>query len=319
MDANGDNDALRASVRALQMQAASELSTARLLVGISSGISLAAALSMIVCFIVFQESRRCGRRLLFCLHVADAGAAVAWLLVFALPAPRLGDANNAPVDDPSDHWPLLCYAQAHMLLFFLLASCLWTACFASHLFQLLGRRRKAPELYESRYHLIAWGLPLLTVLHIATQQLLGFDLVGPSGLPWCWIRSWSGFEWAKSGVDVQLSVFYGPLLAILVHNLATYLALLYKLQSDEISTTMEARICSRMVAYGCAFIFAFVWGFGLLLYQTVTPEHELNRALLYLTCIFTPLHGAMNALAYGVNQKVPPATSGTESLALCHA
>lgn len=233
MDVHNDDDALRASVRALQLQAASELSIARLLVSISSGISLVAALSMIACFVAFQESRRCGRRLLLCLHVADAGAALAWLLVVALPVPRLnaggGDMKGMSAQDPSERRLLLCYAQAHLLLFFLLASCLWTACFASHLFQLVGRRRKAPELYESRYHLVAWGLPLLTVVHIASQQLLGFDVVGPSGLPWCWIRSWSGFEWALSGVYVQMSVFYGPLLAILVHNVATYLALLYKL------------------------------------------------------------------------------------------
>lgn len=228
-----DADELLTSVRALQLQATSELSTARALIGISSGVSLAAALSMIVCFLVFQESRRCGRRLLFCLHVTDVGAALAWLLVFSLPtqSPDDVDASDDEEEIASNGYetPPLCYAQAYLLLFFMLASCLWTACFASHLSVLLGRRWKAPELYESRYHLIAWGLPLLTVLHIATQQLLGFDLVGPSGLPWCWIRSWSDFEWAPSGAYIQLIVFYGPLLLLLLHNVVTYLSLLYKL------------------------------------------------------------------------------------------
>jgi hypothetical protein len=45
------------------------------------------------------------------------------------------------------------------LVFFSLASYLWTACFAFHLYRILGRRCKYPELYEHRYHLLAWGIP----------------------------------------------------------------------------------------------------------------------------------------------------------------
>lgn len=220
------NDDVSSSVKALQQQMAAEVSSAKVVIGTASGISLVAALGMILCFLAFQESRRCGRRLLLCLHVADAGAACAWLLVVWLPSSTADEEDEERLLGVT---PPLCYAQGYLLLFFMLASYLWTACFAFHLYQILGRRAKAPEVYETRYHLVAWGVPLLAVVHVSLQQLLGYNLVGESGLPWCWLRTWSDFEWAPGGVYIQLGVFYGPVLLIFLHNLITYLSLLYKM------------------------------------------------------------------------------------------
>uniref|UniRef100_K3WQ63 G-protein coupled receptors family 2 profile 2 domain-containing protein n=1 Tax=Globisporangium ultimum (strain ATCC 200006 / CBS 805.95 / DAOM BR144) TaxID=431595 RepID=K3WQ63_GLOUD len=222
---DGGDDGVSSFVKALQQHVANEASRARAIIAVCSSVSLIAALALILCFLVFQESRRCGRRLLLCLHLADAGAACAWLLVLWLPEAN-PDAGAASYTTPG-----VCYAQGYLLLFFLLASYLWTACFAFHLFQLLGRRIKAPEAYEGRYHIVSWGVPLLTVLHVYLQQALGYHLVGESGLPWCWLRSWSDFEWVAGAVYVQLGVFYGPVLLIWLHNATTYLSLLYKMQS----------------------------------------------------------------------------------------
>ncbi|KAF1331993.1 Cyclic amp receptor protein a, partial [Globisporangium splendens] len=223
--AAGSDDDASSFVKALQQQMASEASTARTIVVVCSSVSLIAALALILCFLAFQESRRCGRRLLLCLHVADAGAACAWLLVLWVPE------ANPDAGAGSYTTPGVCYAQGYLLLFFLLASYLWTGCFAFHLFQLLGRRVKAPEVYEARYQLVSWGVPLLAVLHVYLQQALGYHLVGESGLPWCWLRSWSDFEWVTGTVYVQLGVFYGPVLLIWLHNIVTYLSLLYKMRS----------------------------------------------------------------------------------------
>lgn len=72
--------------QALVHELSREFSTARVLAAISAGVSLVLALGMIACFVVFQESRRCGRRLLFCLHLSDACLSVTWLLVLLLPS-----------------------------------------------------------------------------------------------------------------------------------------------------------------------------------------------------------------------------------------
>ncbi|KAG3114008.1 hypothetical protein PI124_g5998 [Phytophthora idaei] len=284
-----------ASLLGEQLHAAHELSMSKLLVGISSGVSLLGALIMIAHYLAFEESRRCGRRLLFCLHLADAGAACAWLLMFYLPTP---DENEDPT---SFQTPRICTAQGYSLVFFQLASCFWAGCFAFHLFQLLARRCKVPELYEERYHLVAWGIPVATVAHLYTQSWAGTDLVGESGRPWCWIRSWSDDQWSEQAFYVQLVIFYLPVVLTFLHNIVTYVMLLY-LMTDSLSTSMETRIHYRLLLYSWAFFLPNVWIVFAFAYQAVAPSHILDAPLLYLTSFFTPLQGAMNAVAYGMNR-----------------
>ncbi|KAH7479451.1 hypothetical protein PRIC1_009004 [Phytophthora ramorum] len=284
-----------ASLQDQQFQAARELSTSKLLIGVSGGVSLLGALVMIVHFVVYQESRRCGRRLLFCLHVADAGAACAWLLVFLLPTPD-GDADLVVKQTE-----ILCAAQGYALVLFQLASCFWTACFTFHLFQLLARRCKAPELYEGRYHLVAWGIPVATVAHLYVQSFSGATLVGESGRPWCWMRSWNDDQWSVQGFYVQLVIFYVPVVLTFLHNLVTYVMLLY-FMPESLSTGMETRIHYRLLLYSWAFFLPNVWVVFAFAYQAVAPNHALNAPLLYLISFFTPLQGALNAVAYGMNR-----------------
>jgi hypothetical protein len=79
------NDVADAEIRALITASEFELSTARTLVVIASILSLAASATMIASFLIFVESRRCGRRVLFCLHLSDTGGAIAWLFTLGLP------------------------------------------------------------------------------------------------------------------------------------------------------------------------------------------------------------------------------------------
>ncbi|KUF64599.1 Cyclic AMP receptor protein A [Phytophthora nicotianae] len=279
-----------------QLHAAQELSTSKLLIGVSSVVSLLGALMMIAHYLAFQESRRCGRRLLFCLHLADAGGACAWLLVFLVPIPE-------QVEDPTSFQsPRICIVQGYSLVFFQLVSCFWTGCFAFHLFQLLARQCKAPELYEDRYHLVAWGIPV--------ASWAGTDLIGESGRPWCWIRSWSDDQWSEQAFYVQLAIFYVPVVLTFLHNLVTYVMLLY-LMTDSLSTSMETRIHYRLLLYSWAFFLPNVWVVFAFAYQAVVSNHTLDAPLLYLISFFTPLQGAMNTVAYGINRTVRRATTQT--------
>ncbi|TMW68684.1 hypothetical protein Poli38472_006152 [Pythium oligandrum] len=290
------SQALDAADQRLLSSTSSEISVARALVTASSVCSLCCALSIILYFVLNQDSRRCGRRILFCLHVADVGVSSAWLLSWWVsPTPS----TDAPEAEASP----LCMAQGYLLVYFSLASYLWTACFAFHLYQILARRSKYPELYESRYHVISWGLPALTVCQLVVQEISGATLLGESGRPWCWFRTWSDYEWVRSGFHAQLALFYIPVAIVLVHNLATYISLLYHL-SDILSTKMEERIWRRLLAYSWVFFLSFVWGIFAVFYQATSPNHELSPSMLYFMSFFTPLQGAMNAIAYGVNEKM---------------
>ncbi|POM59339.1 hypothetical protein PHPALM_31945 [Phytophthora palmivora] len=139
-----------------------------------------------------------------------------------------------------------------------------------------------------------------TVAHLFAQFLAGTDLIGESGRPWCWIRSWSDDLWSEQGFYVQLIIFYIPVILIFLHNLVTYVMLLY-LMTDSLSTNMETRIHYRLLLYTWAFFLPNVWIVFAFAFQAVTPNHVLNAPLLYLISFFTPLQGAMNAVAYGMN------------------
>lgn len=277
-----------------------EIAIARALVGVAASLSLCMALWVMATFILYQDSRRCGRRILFCLHASDTGAAVSWLLTLWLPMQHISDQPTSP----------LCVAQSYLLVFFSLSSYLWTCSFAFHLYQILGRKSKYPELYEHRYHLLSWGVPASTILQLWLQSLGGNDLLGESGRPWCWFRTWSDYEWSKSGFFVQLAVFYVPVTVMFIHNLATYIALLYQL-NDIVSTKVEDRVWRRMMAYSWVFFLSFVWGVFALLYQAVSSDHQLSAIMLYFMSFFTPLQGAMNAAAYGYNDKLKKRTQAT--------
>ncbi|ETV77568.1 hypothetical protein, variant 2 [Aphanomyces astaci] len=229
------------------------LLTPEILIAVSGSLSVCACLGMVVCFFFFEESRRCGRRLLFCLHLTDLVGSLAWLLTLlpCIAAPSLHSAT-----------PLLCFLQGYALLFCSLSSYVWTSCFAFHLYQIMWKQNKTPEMYEVRYLLLAWGLPSLIVMAFGVQHACGFVLVGFGGLPWCWIRSWSRGQWSADGFILQMVFFYTPLACAALFNLTMFVFLASKLGSASavMSTTMEDKVRRRMMAYIGVFLLTSVWG-----------------------------------------------------------
>ncbi|ETV99318.1 hypothetical protein, variant 2 [Aphanomyces invadans] len=229
------------------------LSTSEILVAVSASLSVCACVAMVVCFFVFEESRRCGRRLLFCLHVTDLIGSLAWLLTLlpCIAAPPLHSTI-----------PLLCFVQGYMLLFCSLSSYLWTSCFAFHLYQIMWKQNKTPEMYELRYLLVAWGVPSMVLVSFGVQHACGFVLLGFGGLPWCWIRSWSGREWSVDGFMLQMAFFYGPVACAALFNTSMFVFLASKLGSASavMSTAMENKVRRRMMGYISIFLLTSVWG-----------------------------------------------------------
>jgi hypothetical protein len=80
---------------------------------------------IIITFFVFKDVRTFGRKLLVHLSFADLGSSCAYLLSLAVTP-----GTNA-----------LCISQALQLQFFLLASNIWTGCFACYLYRLLSSER----------------------------------------------------------------------------------------------------------------------------------------------------------------------------------
>lgn len=125
-------------------------------------------------------------------------------------------------------------------------------------------------------------------MQLGLQQMGGFTLIGESGHPWCFFRTFSDYEWSTSGFYAQLAIFYIPVLLIFLHNIVTYIALLYKL-GEVLSTRMEDKIWYRMMMYTWVFFLTFVWSSFALLYQAISEDHTLSSLMLYFMSFFVPL------------------------------
>ncbi|OQS04013.1 hypothetical protein THRCLA_20999 [Thraustotheca clavata] len=272
------------------------LSTPQLLVGISASLSAIACIGMMSCFLAFEECRRCGRRILFYMNLTDLFGAGLWLLTLW---PSIAEPELESIT------PLPCFLQGYGLQFCMVSSYLWTSCFAFHLYQILVKNNKTPEMYEWRYILLSWGVPMFILLMFGVEHLCGFVLIGFGGLPWCWIRAWSDNHWAVDGYVFQMLFFYGPLTIALSYNMIIFVGIASKLgQSSVMSTGMEDKIRRRMMAYTTVFLLTFTWGGLGRTFQVISPEHELSPVFLALTSFFTPLQGFLNCLIYGLNKLV---------------
>lgn len=188
-----------------------------------------------------------------------------------------------------------------MLEFFALASYLWTACFAFHLYQLICRENTEPAKYEKFYHAISWGLPLLFDGILFARRKMGDHSMGGTERPWCWITDGltRGHVWTAGTLE-QFVFFYVPLLFIFLWNLSLYVVLGRRVSGSDMGSTIQ----KRLKLYLLVFLLCAVWGLAHRVYQMAGPNHEPNIYLSYLEAGFGPLQGFLNALVYGVNSQV---------------
>jgi hypothetical protein len=88
------------------------------LIAVSSSLSIIACIILLGCFLKFEESRRCGRRILFFLNMTDLLGAITWLLTLL---PSISHPNDEPVSIP-----FVCFLQVvvfpfHVSLYLLIS------------------------------------------------------------------------------------------------------------------------------------------------------------------------------------------------------
>ena len=224
------------------------------------------------------------------LSLSDLGLAVTWLF---------GAVVNLHTDTISE----ACIAQGYAMEFFRLSSFMWTGCFAVHLYQIIWKNVKDPEVFELRYHLVSWGIPSLVCCYFLFMNETGHQMMGQSDRPWCWIRDFHDDEWNAFGSHLQYAVFYGPLLVIFAFNLFIY-SFLGRKVGELMQTRMKVRIQKRLLLYLLVFQLTSIWGLANRIYQAWSPKHNYSYVLLCLDSAFGPLQGFLNALVYGLNQKL---------------
>jgi len=183
---------------------------------------------------------------------------------------------------PASSLPLLCDLQALGLLYFNLASILWTSCFAFALYRdvVPSYRRQALRKYEVYFHGLCWPVPA-----ILTTGCFHFGYLREAG---------DGKGWCALGLGYSrqhLACFYGPLLAAFTFNLITYTAVL--------SHSREKRVSRITSLYLLGFTIVWLPSLVSRLQVVVSPTKTPAFVPSALEALCMPLQGALNALVYG--------------------
>ena len=315
---------------------------AKVLMRVSSALSIAGALFIIVSHVLFRDLRKFSRKLIAYLAIADIGAAGAWLAASFLTTP-----SDDIVGDP---WggggsTIGCFVQGILMQFFMLSSALWTSCFAFHLYLVIWCYNKVndPTRMECTYRAIAWGIPLLTVAYLIVVKFIpsvSHISIGPGAeRPWCWIENdgagtgkpgWEGI----AGTVEEFALFYAPAFVAFMVNVVVYTFLYFKVhevsffssqpeagadeheerQRAKRERAMNWRVRRRLLMYLAVFIITSSFGFAGRVYQIVmaivhkthvsSPQALPPRWLILVDATLGPLQGCLNALVYGVNPQL---------------
>ena len=213
----------------------------------SSLLSVCGACAIIFSALRFKElsKRFFAIRLIFFLALTDCMAAVLHILGATLDIQLLLHQIPRP--------PVICNVQAAGLLYFNLASMLWTSCFAFTLYRdvVPSHRRHALRKYELYFHALCWPLPAV--------------LTGVC-------TSLSGGSFGSSCVfglgnlrQYYFLCFYGPLLAAFAFNLLTYTAVL--------SHSRERRVSRITSLYLLGFTVVWLPSLIVRLQTLLSPAH----------------------------------------------
>ena len=274
------------------MKGKHQWNTQRLILVVSSTLSLFGSLMIILSFYLFPEIRFPSRKIIMMISICDFMTSLAFLISGF---DQGGGLDDGAADGKPWQPTAMCYVQGYLLTFSYLASFLWTACFAYHLLGLFsttegdrygaGPGKKKSGALAERYHILCWGLPAAELVLLYFLQRSGRPSIGRSDRFWCWISTYdrTGQQWKAEGAWLQFSLFYIPLLFIIVFNAFTYLRLHSTIRSRRsISPEMERAIARRLQLYLLVFLLCSVWGFANRIVSVTTHIHTTSLTLDYL-------------------------------------
>mmetsp|Transcript_21156 Transcript_21156/g.60180 ORF Transcript_21156/g.60180 Transcript_21156/m.60180 type:complete len:329 (-) Transcript_21156:31-1017(-) len=256
----------------------SETFVLRLVTITGAALSACGCLFIMVSYCAFHATRTFPYKLVLMLSIANLGSSMAYFIGLPGPEDKLGDAIVCSST-------VACYVAAVMTQFFDLASFLWiaTIAFNIYLVMVLERGREV-EGNESKYHLFAWGAPLIACALIAFMQ--GF---GDAGL-WCWIP--------VNKQALRFTFYYLPLVLVFIYTSVSYACVARSVQNR----TQQAVVNMRLRLYVLVFVFVRIWS---VIHRTQNYlSGEPAYALALLHSLFSPLQGFANALVYGCNKQV---------------
>lgn len=188
---------------------------------LSSVASIVGSLLIICTFLYWKDLRTIARMILVFLAIADLLSGVGYVFGAGIYIKFfiIGDycpSNYSYTDSYTDHtYQRLCEAQSFLTTLMPMASFLWTGNLAIYLFfSIAWQRTNFAKTFMLIFHIIAWGIPLVTCVTILVEKWFGQSLSRSSG-GWCWIAmknntagpSYYAIEWmAGKGWEVAVCV-----------------------------------------------------------------------------------------------------------------
>lgn len=255
---------------------------------------MAGSLFIILSWLLFTDMHFFSRKLIVYIAATDLFSSGAFLYA--------GIFKTGLLSNDGSEASLECTIQGFTLQFFVLASYLWTACFAYHLHQLITKKRKKAHQLEIYYHAVSWGIPILiTIVLIVEKLTMHSDIIGGADRPWCWLTNHSSQSESYDMEQLQqFLMFYLPAVLIFSYNVSIYVFLARQVHGTELG----ANIRKRVLLYLLVFSICAVWGLVHRIYQLFSKDHQPLIQLSYLESTFGPLQGFLNALVYGVSARV---------------
>ncbi|XP_053407257.1 G-protein coupled receptor 157-like [Mercenaria mercenaria] len=164
------------------------------LTGMSSCLSIIGGIVILVTYFTIREIQNFTRKLLVYLTLADLFTAVGNLTAVVRYAYAHDGkdhvAENCTSVNKITENEYLCIGQSFVTTFSNLASFLWTAVIAIHLWSSVIIRTRRTEVYymHALYHVLCWIVPLIIVLILLHKDCLGEDFCYGTGV-WCGIKS----------------------------------------------------------------------------------------------------------------------------------
>jgi len=239
----------------------------RIILTISSGLSLFGNLFIIFSFIKFKSLRSNVTALLvFLLSVSDLAASITALLVWF------------------NYSSGVCTLQAFSFQFWEVSAILWSSCIAFHAFQAIVRKKRGEILqkYIRFYFAVCFVVP--GVLAVVP---LGLNAYGYAGV-WCWITIDYRF--------LRFAIYYMVLFSLWILNVIAYVFILRDVK--KVMSFIIASAHKRISLFILMFIICKFPGLVNRLINIIDPEEPVYW-LYVVQALISPLQGFANSFIYG--------------------
>jgi len=261
---------------------------------ISTSVSIAGSVFIIVSFVMLKEIRTMAYSIIFYLSIVDFFGSVANIV-----DTLTYDVNPLFTEDPTGACMMeSCLVAAAFKMYFQLCSMLWSWVIATNMLLVLVLKVHVKTLKAWQYisHLVVWVLAL-----VGTGTALYLNALGDSGYRCGIVRS-------PVGTNVEVVLVMIPLCSIFVFNVICFALVIGCFRSE--ASAQRKAIGYRLSLYALVFL---VVRLPSVVSYFVVPRTAADQGdmlspfqvvVLYAEAVIAPLQGFGDGLVYGLNKQV---------------